>query len=151
MYQSILVPIDGSRHADKALAVAAQLAKASSSTRLHLLTVTEPRPSHTGLLLGGTAGSGAEAQSERLARGEQGDRLSQFDRALANADLSQVEVELHIEEGRPGEAIVEQARSLGVEAIVMGSRGVSDIPGMVFGSVSQRVSHTAGCTVILVL
>ncbi|OHV09683.1 universal stress protein [Kushneria phosphatilytica] len=52
--------------------------------------------------------------------------------------------------GSPAHIIVDEAERLKVDAIVIGSRGLSDFRGLVVGSVSHRVSHTAPCTVISV-
>ncbi|VDD79398.1 unnamed protein product [Mesocestoides corti] len=44
---------------------------------------------------------------------------------------------------KPGEVIVNQARELNIDLIVMGSRGVSTLKRTVFGSVSDYVLHHA--------
>ncbi|MFY0992130.1 universal stress protein [Halomonas sp. C05BenzN] len=149
MYQSILVPVDGSTHAEKALAVAAQLARASSA-RLHLVTVTEFPPDNIGLFLGGTAEPFSQEQRDKLASEMKQEGRQVIEKARSSVDLSGLDVEEHIFQGWPAKRIVDHAESLGADAIVMGSRGLSDVRGMVFGSVSHRVSHTARCTVITV-
>lgn len=73
-----------------------------------------------------------------------------IDQARSAVDLEGIEVEEVVRQGRPAERINEAAETLGVDTIIMGSRGVSDMRGMVFGSVSHKVSHTAGCTVVTV-
>ena len=60
------------------------------------------------------------------------------------------QVETFIAQGDPARTIVNEAKRRGVEAIVMGSRGLSDLRGLVVGSVSHKVSHIADCTVITV-
>jgi nucleotide-binding universal stress UspA family protein len=49
-----------------------------------------------------------------------------------------------------GSAIAHEAKRTGVEAIVMGSRGRSDIASLVLGSTSHKVLHLAHCPVIMV-
>jgi len=149
MYQSILVPVDGSRHAEKALKVAAQLAKGSSAV-LHLMTVAEFPPDNIGLFTGGVAEPYAEEEREKLAKGMKEEAHKAIDQARKEVDLLDIEVREVVRQGRPAELIVDQAKELGADVIVMGSRGVSDVRGMVFGSVSHKVSHTADCTVITV-
>ncbi|CAM3511756.1 universal stress protein [Halomonas lysinitropha] len=149
MYQSILVPVDGSRHAEHALKVAAQLARGTSAT-LHLMTVAEFPPDNLGLFTGGTPEPFTEEDREKLAAGMKEEAQKAIDKARAAVDLADIEVEEVVRQGRPAELIVKEAEALGVDAIVMGSRGVSDVSGMVFGSVSHKVSHTADCTVITV-
>jgi len=149
MYQSILVPVDGSSHAEKALQVAAQLANANSAV-LHLMTVAEFPPDNIGLFTGGVAEPYAEEEREKLAQGMKDEARKVIDQARAAVDLSALEVKEEVRQGRPAELIVDHAEQVSADAIVMGSRGVSDVRGMVFGSVSHKVSHTAGCTVITV-
>ncbi|TLF49546.1 universal stress protein [Halomonas urmiana] len=149
MYTSILVPLDGSSHAEKALTVAAQLARGTGVT-LHLMTVAEFPPDNIGLFTGGTAEPFSEEDREKLAAGMKDEARKIIDQARGAVDLEGIEVEEVVRQGRPAECINEAAESLGVDAIIMGSRGVSDMRGMVFGSVSHKVSHTAGCTVITV-
>ena len=149
MFKSILVPVDGSTHAEKALGVAAQLARASSAT-LHLMTVAEFPPDNIGLFTGGTAEPFSEVEREKLAEGMKEEAHKVIEKALAAVDLAGIEVKEATRQGRPAERINEEAEKLGADAIVMGSRGVSDMRGMVFGSVSHKVSHIASCTVITV-
>ncbi|MCL7942037.1 universal stress protein [Halomonas sp. ATCH28] len=149
MYQTILVPVDGSSHAEKALQVAAQLARGTSAV-LHLMTVAEFPPDNIGLFTGGVAEPYAEEEREKLAKGMKEEAHKAIDKARATVDLADIEVKEVVRQGRPAELITGEAEALGADAIVMGSRGVSDMRGMVFGSVSHKVSHTADCTVITV-
>src|SRR4029077_5468278 len=43
--------------------------------------------------------------------------------------------------GKVAQALVESAKEHATDAIVMGSRGLTDIEGMVLGSVSHKVIH----------
>lgn len=50
--------------------------------------------------------------------------------------------------GDPVKRIMESIEEKDADMVVMGSRGLSDIAAMVLGSVSQRVSTLAPCTVV---
>ncbi len=52
---------------------------------------------------------------------------------------------------RPAESIVEEARSLGSELIVIGSRGVGAANQLLFGSVAESVLLSSPCPVLVVL
>ncbi|GKW47808.1 universal stress protein [Halomonas sp. NCCP-2165] len=147
MYQSILVPVDGSTHAEKALKVAVQLA--SRPGKLYLINVQQP-PDDIGLLVGGSGMPVSDEVIQKLVEEREEEARRVLDKARASVALDGLEVEEVIAKGRPAEAIVAEAQALEVEAIVMGSRGMSDLKGMVIGSVSHRVGHTAHCTVITV-
>ncbi|MGR2739021.1 universal stress protein [Billgrantia sp. Q4P2] len=151
MYTSILVPVDGSEGAKKALEVACQLASQADAT-LHILHIPEEFTHETTLVWGIGAiaieASRQERQEPRVRR-DIGKQI--VDRAAEAARANGVtQVETVIGQGDPARGIVSEARRRGVEAIVMGSRGLSDLRGLVVGSVSHKVSHVAECTVITV-
>lgn len=58
-------------------------------------------------------------------------------------------VETVFREGKPSRTIVDYARNMKADGIVMGSRGVTEIEGMLLGSVAHKVASLAHCTVIL--
>ena len=55
-----------------------------------------------------------------------------------------------VEEGNPAKIILSVAESAGVDMIVMGSRGLSDLKGILLGSVSQKVGQLSTCTCVTV-
>ena len=55
-----------------------------------------------------------------------------------------------VEEGNPAKIILETAENRGVDMIVLGSRGLSDLKGLLLGSVSQKVSQLSKCTCVTV-
>ena len=59
-------------------------------------------------------------------------------------------VEKISEEGDPAKRILEQAEKSHASLIVMGSRGLSDIKGLMMGSVSHKVSNLANCSCMTV-
>ncbi|MFG6139408.1 universal stress protein [Halomonas sp. B23F22_10] len=149
MYQSILVPVDGSEHSAKALGVAAQLARGSSAS-LILLTVAEYPPGNMGLFTGGMPEPFTTDNWNEIADALKADADDALQKVHAAVDLSGLEVESVVRQGTPAETILHEASRRGVDAIVMGSRGISDMHGMIFGSTSHKVSHVAECSVITV-
>ena len=55
-----------------------------------------------------------------------------------------------VEVGQPANRIVEVARELDADMIVLGSRGLGNIGSLLLGSTSQKVAHLAPCTVVTV-
>ena len=53
-------------------------------------------------------------------------------------------------EGDPAEAILDLAARHKASMIVMGSRGLSDVKGLLLGSTSHKVNAQAGCTCVSV-
>ena len=54
------------------------------------------------------------------------------------------------EYGDPAERILDCAKREHVDMIVMGTRGLSDLKGLLMGSVSHKVSHLADCACVTV-
>lgn len=155
MYQSILVPMDGSESAQKALEVAGRITSSAQAT-IYLLNVPE-LPEATDALgraagapaLDASSGEAVQAGLELVEQAEQSG-LGLIERIKKASGLTSTELKTVVKTGSPAEVILEQAAELGVEVIVMGSRGLSDWKGLVVGSVSHKVMHTAECAVILV-
>ena len=55
-----------------------------------------------------------------------------------------------VAEGDPALRIVDVARTRKVDTIVMGSRGLGDLEGLLLGSVSHKVAHAAPCSCVIV-
>jgi len=60
------------------------------------------------------------------------------------------DAESRIEDGDPANEILEFADREGVDLIIVGSRGLGDLKGLLMGSVSHKVSQHAKCTCIIV-
>jgi nucleotide-binding universal stress UspA family protein len=59
-------------------------------------------------------------------------------------------VETSIRAGEPADVILAAAKDREADLIVIGSRGLSDLQGLVFGSTSHKVAHRAPCTCLTV-
>ena len=146
----ILVAIDGSEHAWRALDVAADVAKRHGAQLIVLHVVPyEPMP----------AALRAFAEAEHISLAEEegrdhyartlGDQLTRAAEARARGKgLS--EVVGRTVEGNPADQILAEAASEGVDMIVMGSRGLSDARAFFLGSVSHKVANHAACTCVTV-
>ncbi|RDB44105.1 universal stress protein [Halomonas sp. DQ26W] len=145
MFNTILVPVDGSESAKKALSVACQLANQADAT-LHILHIPEELSHETTLVWGIGAIAVEASRQERDDIGQQVVEKA----AQAARDKGVTKIETAIGRGDPARTIVSEAKARGVEAIIMGSRGLSDLRGLVVGSVSHKVGHVAECTVITV-
>ena len=145
MYTRILVPIDGSEHAKQALSVACKLVDKEAST-LYLLHVPETRDYTTTLVWGIGAIDASATLAEREKAGEQ-----LLKEAITSAQEEGAQyIEKILMHGDPVRVILDTASARDIDTIVMGSRGLSDFAGVVIGSVSHKVSHSAKCQVITV-
>jgi len=139
----ILVPIDGSDPAGRAAAFAARLG-APHEAKLTLLYVYDS-PQIVNMGLAGLAGEEALEEAARSTA------ETAFGAVLAAmGDSVSVAPAQELARGNPTVEILGVAEQLGVDLIVMGSRGLSSIDGLVMGSVSERVLRGASCPVTIV-
>ena len=57
---------------------------------------------------------------------------------------------LVVEGGHPAEAIVDTARRVGADLIIVGRRGLSGVTRFLIGSVSDRIARYAHCPVLVI-
>jgi nucleotide-binding universal stress UspA family protein len=129
VYEKLLVAVDGSEQADRALVRAMELARLARS-RVHVVHVCEHVVSRGGIWY-----LEEEAEARRVA-----------DRAMERVRQWGVEVTgvvLRALHGRAAVAICAAADEVGADLIVMGSRGRTDLGGLLLGSVAHRVIHLA--------
>jgi len=143
MFKHILIPVDGSTNAAQAVEKAAGLAQAFGS-KLSLVTVIDNYP------FAGVGGDFAFGQVEYLEAAT----------ANASAALNQAQAQLSalglacdkrvIEEHVIHEGILDTAKQLGVDLIVMGSHGRHGLEKLLLGSVASRVLGRSPVPVLLV-
>jgi len=143
---NILVALDGSDHATSALELASDIAAKYGAT-LHLINAIEsaklPEALHRYAKsehIEGSAPRIYDVIAERL-----------LDTAGAKArEMGVNDVKPVIRNGDPAQQIVDYAKEAKIDMVVMGSKGLSDIQGLLLGSVSHKVSHLAPCTCVTV-
>jgi nucleotide-binding universal stress UspA family protein len=174
MIETILVPTDGSDHAVKAIAFASDIAS-KYKARLVLFHALLARVSGAEILnliessqlseltrhdLEQTAELQAKIQSRAMF---DSDNLAPSIDVLEHIGLDLldagekiarehgVENVSHIlTNGEPIHCILRAMDDERVDLIVMGSRGLGDLEGLLIGSMSHKVSHLADCTVVTV-
>lgn len=140
---TILVPIDGSPLAEQALPYARALPRPDDT--LLLLRVVPLAESIAAAMTGSVIASEDEvgAMWKQAADGE----LAQ---AAGHAGVEASRVETEVAVGDPAEQIVATAQAKPAEMVVMASHGRGAIGRAIFGSVADRVAHTATVPVMLV-
>lgn len=143
LFENILVPLDGSEQSKKALEIAAEIAKKFNGKLMlvHVLSLT-PRICGVADFPPGAA----EEYSNTLA--EYGKRI--LSEGRIKAEKLGVVVDTLLKEGFPVQEIMKMSRNEKFGLIVMGTRGLGEMKGMLMGSVSQAVSHRAASPVLLV-
>ncbi|WP_436644383.1 universal stress protein [Microbaculum sp. FT89] len=145
MFKHILVPVDGSENALKALEKAVEL-KALTGGELTVLTIYR----HHSML---------EASFSMVRPEEPGnmdDLMREAAREVAESakaragELGVGDVRAFVRNGPVARNIVAFAEEHGVDLIVIGSRGLGSIESYLLGSVSHKVTGTAKCPVLVV-
>ncbi len=136
MFNTILWATDGSDHADQALAVAKTLAH-ENDAELVAVHVVQRYATKTGL---------AVYADEDVVKTRLEATVEQLSKDGYKASLRIIN---HIGP-QPAHEIADIARELGAGLIVMGTRGHSAVPGLLLGSVVQRLLHVAPCPVLAV-
>lgn len=147
MSKTILVAIDGSEHSKKALELACELASKLDGV-LHLLHVAQASNKDRTLVLGGAAITIHASPKELEKAGRK--VMESANKIAEEMGCTQVESKLDTSGGDPAKVIVDKAKSVGADMIVMGTRGLSDLRGLMVGSVSHKVTHLAPCTCVTV-
>ena len=132
MYRRILFPTDGSDITAKALSTAIQLAKLTGAT-LEVLSVTEPFP-YSGISeIQPIAPTEFQESQQRVAS-------ARVKKALDAAKAAGLAGSGHtVEALHPWQAIIEQAKSLDCDLVVMASHGRRGMSALLLGSETQKV------------
>jgi len=138
MISRILVPMDDSEMAQKALEYACENHPDAEITVLHV--VGEPSP------MWGQATSLALADDFEEAAQELADAV--FDRARESAAQHEVEVETDVQFGSPARAILNSVEDF--DAVVIGSHGGTVADRLFVGNVAQKVVRQSPVPVIVV-
>lgn len=139
----ILLAVDGSEASARAAAKLAEtLGWYRETPQIDLLTVHLPVPKfgHMGSVV-------THEMVERHYHEESEAALASARRLL---DAAGVKYATHRAVGPIAETIVEQAKALGADQIVMGTRGMSAVSNMVLGSIATKVLHLATVPVVLI-
>jgi nucleotide-binding universal stress UspA family protein len=136
MFEHILVAIDGSSYTKQALPAAAEIAKKFDSEILVLHVSEHDRGRAVVYSLE------TPAAATRMVAGAV--------KQLQDAGLTAKGQLADVAAGHVAKSIVETAKANGSDLIVMGSRGLSGVQGMILGSVTHKVMQTAAIPVLVV-
>ncbi|GAB3550448.1 universal stress protein [Noviherbaspirillum agri] len=138
--QKILMPVDTSDSAQRAVRHAAAMARGNPALQLCLLNVQEPIEPRMHAQLTHDEITALQAKDAERA-------LEPLRRLLSEAGVP------HSDDWRTGpvaQTIADYARETGCDAIVMGTRGMNAIGNLVMGSTATKVIHLAHVPVTLV-
>jgi nucleotide-binding universal stress UspA family protein len=144
MFKSIVVGTDGSETATEAVRQAVELAS-SLSAKVGLVSAYEPIPE-------------ARLRSERREAPEdvqwainpKEDVEATLNDAAELAESKGVQVEKYPRRGDPADAILDVAEESDADLIIVGNKGMTGAKRFLLGSVPNKVSHHAPCSVLII-
>lgn len=139
MFKRILLAVDSSEHAVHAAKVAADLAQCINAAELRIVVAYDPIPRYLG-----------EPNLQVVINARLKEAQGVLQKAVKTVGNTQIDVHTEILEGNPAEAIIDVAKTRHSDVIVMGSRGLGRLAGLVLGSTSQKVVSHAPCPVLIV-
>lgn len=139
MLKKLLIPLDGSLIAERALKTAVALAAGVADHELILLRVIEAPIS----LLSKTV--------SKKVRQQQCDRGQNYLRAIRQSYMKfDVKIQPLVIEGDPASVIIDTAVAENVDLIVMSTHGRSGIARWMFGSVAEKVLQSVPCPIMTI-
>jgi nucleotide-binding universal stress UspA family protein len=145
MFTSIVVGTDGSDTATEAVRQAIALAR-SVGARIELVSAYEPVPESR------LREESVHAPEEDLhwMVNVREDVLATLETAAAAIRAAGIEVEVFARQGDPADAILDVAEERGSDLIVVGNKGMTGAKRFLLGSVPNKVSHHAPCSVLII-
>jgi nucleotide-binding universal stress UspA family protein len=144
MFKSIVVGTDGSDTATQAVREAIDLAGALGA-KLELVSAYEPVPAQR---LNEERRQAPEDLQWAINPREDVDAT--LDAAAALARDAGVAVDLYARQGDPADAILDVAEEREADLIVVGNKGMTGAKRFLLGSVPNKVSHHAPCSVLII-
>ena len=144
MFDSMVVGTDGSDTAKEAVRQATDLARRLEA-KIHVVSAYEPVPE-----------SRLREEREQVPGDLQWminpreDVSATLEEAAKGIREQGVDVETHAREGDPADAILDVAEEQGADLIVVGNTGMTGAKRFLLGSVPNKVSHHAPCSVMII-
>jgi len=139
MFEKVLLAVDGSEHALHAARTAADLARTVNAKEFRIVVAYDFIPPYLGE---------PNMQYAIDARIEESNKIME----AAIKVVGDLPCEIHTEflEASPAEAIISVANTRHSDVIVIGSRGLGTLAGLLLGSTSQKIVAHAPCPVLIV-
>ncbi len=144
MFKSIVVGTDGSDTASQAVREAVDLALAVGA-KLEIVSAYEPVPS------GRLSQERREAPEDiQWAINPREDVDATLEAAAAIAREKGVPVSVYPRQGDPADAVLDVAEETEADLVIVGNKGMTGAKRFLLGSVPNKVSHHAPCSVLII-
>ena len=140
MFKSIVVGTDGSPTAEKAVEKAAELAE-TLGAKVHVVSAYEPNSVKVG--------GGFEERSQWM-EAPSSTVDSAIERAVGMIRVKGLDCESYARKGNAAEALLDVAEECEADLIIVGNKGMQGARRFLLGSVPDKISHHASCSVLIV-
>jgi nucleotide-binding universal stress UspA family protein len=144
MFKSIVVGTDGSDTATQAVRQAVDLAK-SLGAKLEIVSAYEPVPVQR---LNEERREAPEDLQWAISPREDVDAT--LEAAAGVAREAGVSVDIYPRQGDPADAVLDVAEEQGADLVVVGNKGMTGAKRFLLGSVPNKISHHAPCSVLII-
>ena len=139
MFEKVLLAVDGSDHALHAARTAADLARTLNAKEFRIVVAYDFIPPYLG-----------EPNMQYAIDARMDEAKSILEDAVKEVGKLPCEIHPELVEGSAAQVIIEVATTRESNLIVMGSRGLGTLAGLLLGSTSQKVVAHAPCPVLIV-
>ncbi len=142
MFQRILVPLDGSLRAERALPVAARIARATGGSLLLVRVINPPIDYSGGLCL-------VPLMTEQAVELEMAGATGYLNAVAASPELSGIETRPEVSFGLPAQRLIAAAEAYGSDLVVLCSHGRTGFTRWALGSVAHTLVHQSTVPVLV--
>ena len=146
MYQTIMVPLDGSELAECVLPHVESVAKAAGTKNIILTRVAD-------FFFAEPMGGGSYFSDEQIKQWD-ADHKAVAEKYLAEVasriDVGQADIKTEVITGRAVQTLVEYTKKNKIDLIIIATHGRSGVSRWVWGSVAGRLLHSANAPVMMV-
>lgn len=142
MFQRILVPLDGSSRAERAIPVAAHLAQATGRSITLLRVVTHPHDAVAYLLQ-------PPEKADAALEAQHAEAVGYLSRLSGSHELAGVETTMNVADSNPAQTILSAVQLQRMDSIVMCNHGTAGFMRWTLGSVAQKVVRHSTVPVLL--
>ncbi|HLV35452.1 MAG TPA: universal stress protein [Spirillospora sp.] len=149
MYQTILVPLDGSARAERILPHVEELAQRFRARVVLLRVAAVEEPVHVPLELKSTID--AQVERNRIAPYDPYvEARSYLESKCARLQGQNIQADMRVQEGPVVQTIIDVAKSENADLIAMSSHGRTGLERVFYGSVTAGVLHRADRPVLVI-